>query len=191
MRSEDCGLIGGMHRGDWVGKDGSIDWLFMPRFDSDACFASILGDENNGCWQIIPAEPSWTSYHCYQGETLLLDTEFETPSGIVGIVDCMPINSKERQVIRVVEGRSGRVKMAMKLVIRFDHGLTVPWVRHEGNRVCAIAGPNALVLVTDVPTRGEGLSTVANFTIEAGEKKTFTLTWYPSHTQAPQTDGVL
>src|SRR5258708_33426755 len=120
MKIEDYGIIGDMHTAALVGKNGSIDWLCMPRFDSDACFASILGDENNGCWQIIPAEPSWTSSHCYQGETLLLDTEFETPSGIVGIVDCMPINSKERQVIRVVEGRRGRVKRAVNLVMRFD-----------------------------------------------------------------------
>jgi len=186
MKIEDYGLIGDMHTAALVGRDGSIDWLCVPRFDSDACFAALLGNEENGCWKVHPADPSWSSRHAYRGETMLLETEFETPSGAVRLTDCMPVQQDQRQIIRVVEGRRGRVDMAMKLVIRFDNGLTIPWVRHENGTIRAVAGPNSLVLATDVPTRGEGLSTIAHFTVAEGERKIFVLTWLPSHDGVPQ-----
>ena len=185
MKIEDYGMIGDMHTAALVGKDGSIDWMCIPRFDSDACFAALLGTEENGCWKIHPAGPTWTSRHRYRGETMLLETEFETPTGTVRLTDCMPVQQDQRQVVRVVEGVRGEVSMAMKLVIRFDNGLTIPWVRHDGAKVRAVAGPNSLILSADVPTRGEGLSTVAHFTVAEGDRKIFTLVWQPSHDGMP------
>lgn len=181
MKIEDYGLIGDMHTAALVGKNGSIDWLCVPRFDADACFAAILGTEENGCWKIQPADSTWTSRQSYRDETLLLETEFETNTGVVRLIDCMPVQKEPRQLIRVVEGKRGQVKMTMKLVIRFDNGVTIPWVRHEDDTVRAVAGPNALVLSGNVPTHGEDLSTVADFTVKPGEQKKIILTWYPSY----------
>lgn len=186
MKIEDYGVIGDMHTMALVGLNGSLDWLCVPRFASDACFAALLGDEKNGCWKICPAGAGWKTKRAYRGNTLILETEFVTESGTARLIDFMPVSGPNRDIIRIVEGVAGEVAMQMRLVIRFDYGRTVPWVRHldEGGQV-AVAGPNALILRTAVPVQGEELSTVAQFTVAAGERKSFMLTWYPSHEKPP------
>ena len=186
MKIEDYGIIGDMHTAALVGRNGSIDWLCTPRFDSEACFAALLGDEGNGCWRIAPADEKAKSQQSYRGETLVLQTDFETEHGAVRLIDCMPVKGRNRDVVRVVEGVRGEVQMAMKLIIRFDYGRTVPWVRHDRDGLSAIAGPNALTLSTEVATQGQQLSTVASFTVKAGERKSFVLTWRRSHEPRPE-----
>jgi GH15 family glucan-1,4-alpha-glucosidase len=186
MRIEDYGFIGDTHTGALVGLNGSIDWLCTPRFDSDACFAALLGTEKNGCWQISSVEPPTHVTHSYRGETLVLETIFETSTGAVRLIDCMPPKGRYRDVVRIVEGIRGRVILESKLVIRFDYGLTVPWVKRTTEGLTAVAGPNALILRSDVPTYGEDLSTVARFSVGEGERKSFVLTWYPSHHPIPE-----
>jgi GH15 family glucan-1,4-alpha-glucosidase len=186
MKLEDYGFIGDTHTGALVGINGSIDWLCTPRFDSDACFAALLGTEKNGHWQISPKEPIRRVRHAYREDTLVLETIFETEHGTVRLIDCMPPKGRYRDVVRIVEGMEGRVNMEMKLVVRFDYGLTIPWVKRSDEGLTAVAGPNALVLRSDVPTFGEDLSTVARFSVGEGERKSFVLTWYPSHDAIPE-----
>jgi GH15 family glucan-1,4-alpha-glucosidase len=185
MKLEDYGFIGDTYSGALVGINGSIDWLCTPRFDSDACFAALLGTPKNGHWQISPHEPISRVRHAYRGDTLVLETTFETAHGVVRLIDCMPPRGRYRDVVRIVEGVSGRVDMELKLVVRFDYGMTIPWVKRSAEGLTAIAGPNALVLRSDVPTFGEDLSTVARFSVGEGESKSFVLTWYPSHENPP------
>jgi len=186
MKIEDYGVIGDMHTMALVGINGSIDWLCVPRFGSDACFAALLGHEGNGCWRIWPQGNVLKTRRAYRGNTLVLETEFETETGAVRLVDFMPVNGDNREVVRIVEGVSGEVAMNMRLLIRFDYGRTVPWVRHlEEGGVIAVAGPNGLTLRTEVAVRGEDLSTVAEFQVKQGERRTFVLTWYPSHEVPP------
>ncbi len=188
MKIEDYGVIGDMHTLALVGRNGSIDWLCLPRFGDEACFAALLGQKGNGFWQICPDEPITGTRRCYRENTLILETEFTTATGVARVIDFMPVVGESRDVVRIVEGLSGEVAMKMQLVIRFDYGRTVPWVRHlEKGGLIAMAGPNALILRTQVPVRGEDLSTVARFSAMAGERKPFMLTWYPSHEnpQAP------
>jgi GH15 family glucan-1,4-alpha-glucosidase len=186
MKLECYGFIGDMHTCALVGLDGSIDWLCLPRFDSNAVFAALLGDAKNGCWKIAPVDPVIKATHAYRKDTLILETQFETATGVVRVVDCMPPVGPNRDVLRVVEGVSGTVRMKMKLVIRMDYGRTVPWVRHRAGGLTAVAGPDALMLRTTVPTHGEDLSTVADFTVNAGDKIPFILTWYSSHLNPPE-----
>ena len=191
MKIEDYGVIGDMHTMALVGINGSIDWLCMPRFGSDACFAALLGEEGNGCWKIAPALEARQTRRTYRNNTLILETEFVTETGVARLIDFMPVGGASRNVVRVVEGVSGEVAMQMRLVIRFDYGRTVPWVRHlhEGGLV-AVAGPNALAFRTAVPIRGEDLSTVAQFPVKAGERKAFVLTWFRSHEKPPAAPDV-
>lgn len=192
LKIEDYGFIGDMHAGALVGRDGSIDWLCWPRFDADACFAALLGGEANGCWRMQPAEGEWRSTQRYRVDSLVLETSFENDAGdTLVVIDCMPVNCAERQIIRVVEGRRGRIACAMKLIVRFDNGLSVPWVQRIDGSLRAVAGPNALSLVTDVPTRGENLSTVADFTVAEGERSIFVLAWHPSHEPTPALENPL
>ena len=185
MKLEGYGLIGDMHTAALIGIDGSLDWLCMPRFDSHACFAALLGEEKNGCWRIAPRDPVVSAQHRYRGDTLVLETEFETAGGAARVIDCMPTRMRHRHVVRVVEGIRGEVPMKMRLVIRFDYGRTIPWVRHIEGGIIAVAGPDALVLRANVETRGEGLSTVSEFTIKPGQRVTFVLTWFASHEVPP------
>ena len=185
MRIEDYGFIGDTHTGALVGINGSIDWLCTPRFDSEACFAALLGTENNGSWKICPTDSVVRSSHCYRGDSLILETLFETDTGEVRVIDFMPPKGRYRDVIRIVEGVRGWVNMESRIRVRFDYGMTVPWVRRGEGRTEAGAGPNALVLRCDVPTFGEDLSTVARFSVGEGERKSFVLTWYPSHHPVP------
>jgi GH15 family glucan-1,4-alpha-glucosidase len=186
MKIEDYGFIGDMHTCALVGLDGSIDWLCLPRFDSNACFAALLGEEKNGHWKIAPRDPLKRVSHAYRKDTLILETEFETKKGLVRVTDFMPPFGINRDVVRLVEGVRGEVTMSMHLTIRMDYGLTIPWVRHRAGGLTAVAGPDALVLRTPIDTHGEGLATAATFTVRAGEKVPFVLTWYSSHLRPPE-----
>ena len=186
MQLEHYGFIGDLHTGALVSAQGSIDWLCLPRFDSDACFAALLGTEENGFWRIAPRGTETCGEQRYRTDTLVLETKFKTEAGTVRLIDCMPPADVAHDVVRVVEGVEGEVPMKLTLAIRFDYGATVPWVRHHDGGVRAIAGPNALVFHSDVETHGEGLTTVAEFTIAAGERRTFVLAWHRSHENGPK-----
>jgi GH15 family glucan-1,4-alpha-glucosidase len=183
---EDYALIGDTHTAALVSRQGSIDWLCLPRFDSPACFAALLGDERHGRWLIAPAGRVSSIHRSYQGDSLVLETEFRTGEGVVRLVDCMPPRQHDPDVARVVEGIRGRVRMRMELVIRFDYGSIVPWVRREGGALHAIAGPDSVWLRTPVPVRGENFRTRAEFTVEEGQRVPFMLTWHDSHRRAPR-----
>jgi GH15 family glucan-1,4-alpha-glucosidase len=183
---EDYALIGDCHTAGLVGKNGSIDWLCFPRFDSGACFAALLGTEENGRWIVEPCDNIKTVTRRYRDGTLILETDYETDSGAVTVVDCMPPRSKEPDLVRLVIGRKGRVRMRTEIIIRFDHGSIVPWVRRTDHALSAIAGPDALVLHTGVELHGEGLTTIGEFTVAAGERVPFVLLWHPSYEPAPE-----
>ena len=183
---EDYALIGDTHTAGLVSRGGSIDWLCLPRFDSPACFAALLGDEGNGRWLLAPAGPVREVRRRYQGDTLVLETEHRTDDGVVRVVDCMPPRQQDPDVARVVEGVRGRVPMRMELTIRFDYGSIVPWVRRMDGALHAIAGPDSVWLRTPVPVHGENLTTVAEFTLAEGERVPFMLTWHASHQRAPR-----
>jgi GH15 family glucan-1,4-alpha-glucosidase len=185
-RIEDYALIGDTHSAALIGRDGSIDWLCLPRFDSGACFAALLGDPTHGRWLLRPAGEVRSSSRQYRQDTLVLETEFSTPNGVVRVIDCMPPRQDEPDVVRVVEGVSGEVSMEMELVIRFDYGRTVPWVRQVDDHLGAIAGPDALALWSAVPTYGKDLTTRAEFTVRQGQRVPFVLMWHPSHLPAPE-----
>jgi GH15 family glucan-1,4-alpha-glucosidase len=181
---EDYALIGDTHTAALVSKGGSLDWLCLPRFDGGACFAALLGDESHGCWQLAPAGGVRRVNRRYRDETLVLETEFVTEDGTVRVVDCMSPRVEHPEVVRIVEGVRGRVPMRMHLVIRYDFGSIVPWVRRIDGDLMAVAGPDALWLRTDVRPHGENMTTVAEFTVSEGERVPFVLTWCPS-TDAP------
>ncbi len=183
---EDYALIGDTHTAALVSRGGSIDWLCLPRFDSPACFSALLGDERHGRWLIAPAGPVRSVRRSYQGDSLVLETEFRTRDGVVRLVDCMPPRQRDPDVARVVEGVRGRVHMRMELVIRFDYGSIVPWVRRQDGALHAIAGPDSVWLRSPVEVRGENFRTVAEFTVEEGERVPFILTWHESHRRAPR-----
>jgi len=178
-RVEDYALIGDGHTAALVGRNGSIDWLCLPRFDSGACFAALLGNEEHGFWRIAPAAGAGRVIRRYRGQTLVLETEFHTGDGVVRVVDCMPRRSDHASVARVVEGVSGRVAMRMDLVIRFDYGWVVPWMQRAGDHLHGIAGPDSICLATPAQTRGENFRTVAEFTVGPGERVPFVLSWHP------------
>lgn len=180
-RIEDYALLGDLHTAALVSRDGSIDWLCLPRFDSGACFAALLHDESAGHWRIAPAGAGPATRRGYRGDTLIVDSEWDTASGSVRVTDFMPPRGHTADVVRIVEGRSGRVRMRMDLVIRFDYGHVVPWIRRSDDGLIAVAGPDTLCLVTPVDVHGEHLSTVADFEVAAGEKVPFVLTHVPSH----------
>ena len=188
LRIEDYGLIGDCETAALVGRDGSIDWLCWPAFDSDACFAAILGDARNGRWLIAPAAKVTKSSRHYWDNTLILETRFETADGIVALVDFMPPRGTASDVVRLVRGVKGRVKMRMELVIRFGLGADIPWVRRTEDRsaVLAICGHDMTVLRTPVETRGENMTTVADFVVSEGETVPFVLTYGPSHLAVPE-----
>ncbi len=186
MKIEDYGIIGDMHTAALVGRNGSIDWLCTPRFDSEACFAALLGTEKNGCWKIAPKGHEGLGKQSYRGETLVLETLFETKEGAVKVIDCMPVKGKYRDIVRIVEGVRGKVEMTVRLTVRFDYGRTVPWVHRKDGALIAIAGPNALTLRSDVRTRGEHLSTVGDFEVAEGERRRFILSWHRSYESQPE-----
>ena len=182
---EDYALIGDCHTAALVGRDGSIDWLCLPRIDSGACFAALLGGPAHGRWLIAPAGDLRNVRRRYRDGTLVLETDFETDAGAARVVDFMPLSADRRDVIRIVEGLRGRVAMRMELVIRFDYGAVVPWVRRVDDALLATAGPHTLELRTLVDHRGENLKTVAAFEVSEGERAEFALSYRPSHEPAP------
>jgi len=185
-RIEDYALIGNGSTAGLVSRDGSIDWLSFPRFDSGACFAALLGTEENGYWRIAPGGSDYTVRRAYRSATLVLETEFSTDAGVVTVVDCMDQKGSEHHVVRLVRGVAGEVEMTMDLAIRFEYGSVVPWVmRLEDGRLRAVGGPDQIVLQAPVLLRGEGLKTCSNFTIHEKEEIAFCLTWSSSFGRTP------
>jgi GH15 family glucan-1,4-alpha-glucosidase len=174
-------MIGDCRTAALVGRDGSIDWLCLPRFDGEACFAALLGNPEHGRWQIAPKARARVSRH-YRDGSLVLDTRFETRSGVVSVVDFMPVGRPHSSIVRRVIGRAGRVALHVELILRFDYGVTVPWVsRGADGALTAIAGPHMLALRGSVPLRGRDLRSIADFTIAEGETHSFVLTHGRSH----------
>jgi GH15 family glucan-1,4-alpha-glucosidase len=182
---EDYAIIGDCHTAALVGRDGSIDWLCFPRFDSGACFAALLGTEENGRWLLTPTNKINNIHRRYREGTLVLETNYETEDGAVTLIDCMPPRSKESDLVRLIVGRRGEVRMRMQLIIRFDYGSIIPWVRPTDRGIRAIAGPDILALQTTVPLQCGGLATTAEFTVSEGERIPFVLMWHPSHEPTP------
>ena len=184
-RIEDYALVGDTHTAALISREGSVDWLCLPRFDSGACFAALLGTEDHGRWLIAPASSETRTSRRYRGDSLVLETEHRTPDGVVRVVDCMPPRRREPDLLRVVEGVSGSVPMHMDLRLRFDYGSIIPWVRRAPYGLSAVAGPDAVELWTRVDLRGEGMTTVADFTVREGQQIPLSLTWHPSTEAAP------
>jgi len=183
---EDYGLIGDLHTAALVSRGGSIDWLCFPRFDSPACFAALLGDADNGHWTLAPQSGADATSRRYRGNTLVLEHEWATPEGTVRVVDFMPPRDDLPDLVRVVEGVSGRVPMRSTLQVRFDYGHIVPWVRRVDGDLAAIAGPDALWLRSPVETHGADMTTVSEFVVGEGDRLGFALTWAPSHHPMPR-----
>ena len=184
-RIEDYGLIGDLQTAALVGRDGSIDWACFPRFDSASCFAALLGSTDHGRWLLAPRVDAWQSGRRYLPNTLVLETNWETDGGAVRVMDFMPPRGRAPDIVRIVEGVRGEVEMSSELVVRFDYGLTLPWVRRIDDARLAVAGPNALCFRTPVENRGENLRTIGEFTVHEGERVPFVLTWYPSNEYPP------
>ena len=184
-RIEDYGVVADLQTAALVARDGSIDWLCLPRFDSSASFAALLGGPKAGRWRIAPLAGGECTRRAYRDDTMILESTWETDDGTVRVIDFMPIRQTEPDLIRIVEGVSGRVPMGVELVARFDYGRVVPWVRHAGGRWVAVAGPDSLWLDTAVPLRGRNMRSMAEFTVEAGERVPFVLTWVPSFSDEP------
>ena len=183
---EDYAFLSDTQSGALVSHDGCIDWLCLPRFDSGACFAALLGTPENGSWRFRPRGKTRKRARRYHKETLILETDLETEEGAVRLIDFMPPRGDNPDVVRIIEGLGGKVTLRMELIIRFDYGSIVPWVRKRHGGLEAIAGPDALILHTPIETHGEDLKTVAEFTVEKGERVPFVLTWFPSHESPPQ-----
>ena len=180
-------MIGDCHTAALVSKHGSIDWLCLPHFDSPACFAALIGTPENGHWSISPVEPIGAVRRRYREGSLILETEFETESGSATLIDCMILREGMPELLRVVVGTRGQIRMNLELVLRFDYGSVVPWVRRIEGGISAIAGPDMVRLRSDVELLGENMKTVADFTVAKGQKVSFNLTWYPSNQDEPAT----
>jgi GH15 family glucan-1,4-alpha-glucosidase len=174
-------LLGDCHTAALVGSDGSIDWLCFPRFDSGACFAALLGGPEHGRWSLAPTATASRVRRKYRDGTLILETEFDTKEGSVRIIDFMPLSDQRWDVVRIVEGLSGTVGLRMELVVRFDYGSIVPWVRRSEGILLITAGPDTLELSASVAVEGENMKSVAEFSVSAGDRETFVLNYRPSH----------
>lgn len=187
QRIEDYALIGDLQTAALVGRNGSIDWLCLPRFDSAACFAALLGDEENGHWRLAPTGAGDCTSRSYVGESLILESVWETRTGTVRVTDFMPQRDVAPDIVRIVECVSGSVEMSSTLRLRFDYGSIVPWMRRSDGHRVAVAGPDAVWLRSEpeVKTWGQHYSTCSSFTVGAGEKVSFIMTWHPSHRERP------
>jgi GH15 family glucan-1,4-alpha-glucosidase len=183
---EDYAMLGDCETAALVDRNGSIDWLCWPDFSSPACFCALLGSEENGYWKVSPKEGEWKSSRRYRGHTLILETTFETAGGAVRLIDFMPIRGKNSDVVRIVEGVRGKVKMCMEMALRFDYGRTVPFVTRIDKGVRAVAGPGVALLHASVETHGAHLKTEAEFTVSEGERQWFTLTYGESWKPDPE-----
>ena len=185
-RIEDYALIGDCTTAALIGRDGSVDWLCWPRFDSDACFAALLGDAGHGRWRIAPRDPAARVSRRYRRDTLILETRFECGEGAVTLIDFMPLRGVNSNLIRLVVGERGRVAMCTELVLRFGYGAIVPWVtRVDDATLRAVAGPDMVVLCTPVRLTGQNMKTVGEFEVAAGETVPFVLTYALSHVLPP------
>ncbi len=184
-RIEDYAMLGDLHTAALVSTAGSVDWLCLPHFDSPACFAALLDTPDAGRWRIAPAGAQVCTSRRYRDATLVLETEWTTPEGRVRVVDFMPPRGHAADLIRIVEGLSGAVPMVGELRLRFDYGRVMPWVRRIGGRTVAVAGPDAVWLSTPAPAEGREFSTVSEFTVRAGDRVPFVLTWTESHHPEP------
>lgn len=183
---EDYAIMGDLHTAALVARNGSIDWLCLPRFDSPACFAALLDTPDAGRWLIAPASGGDCSRRQYRPNTLIVESEWDTPEGSVRVIDFMPVRDDAVDLVRIVEGISGAVPMHGELVLRFDYGRIVPWVRRTENSLTAVAGPDAAYLTTPAPLEGRDRRTVSEFTVRAGERVPFVLRWAPSHEAPPR-----
>ncbi|HEX8009902.1 MAG TPA: glycoside hydrolase family 15 protein [Casimicrobiaceae bacterium] len=184
-RIEDYALIGNTRAAALVGRDGSIDWLCAPRFDSRACFAALLGTREHGRWLLAPRQSARQVRRRYRGETLIVETEFALATGVVRLIDCMPLWAERTDVVRVVDCVRGRVSMHMELILRCGYGIATPWVRRADGALLATAGPDSFELRSAVETHGVGFTTVADFALRRGERAAFVLTYFPSHLSRP------
>ena len=186
-RIEDYALIGDCESAALVSCDGSIDWLCWPRFDSDACFAALLGEPKHGRFRIAPKGETTRITRRYRKDTLILETSFETADGAVTLIDFMPIRGRNPDCVRIVVGERGRVPMCAEVIWRFGYGAIVPWVRKLGDGTLrAIAGPDMVVLRTPVHLRGENLTTVGEFIVSEGDRVPFVMSYGPSHLRVPE-----
>lgn len=183
---EDFALIGDLHTAALVSRSASIEWLCIPRFESGACFASLLGDEGNGRWRLSPEQDPHTIERRYRGETLVLETTMRTGDGCVRIIDFMPRRDRLPVVVRIVEGVEGRVPMRTQMACRFEYGSLPPWTRRIGDAITFTVGANAAALRSSVELRFEKTDVDASFTLAQGERATFVLQWYPSHEKPPK-----
>jgi GH15 family glucan-1,4-alpha-glucosidase len=183
---ESYAILGDMHTAALVSRRGGIDWLAFPRFDSGACFAALLGDESNGTWQLSPAGAPECTRRRYRGDSMILETEWETTNGAVRIIDFMPPKGEASDVVRIVEGISGHVEMETTLRVRFDYGSIVPWARRSHGVVRMIAGPDSICVHSVVPLRAKDLAHTAQFTVRAGDRIPFVMTWQASHLPVPK-----
>jgi GH15 family glucan-1,4-alpha-glucosidase len=184
-RIEDYALIGDTRTAALVARDGSVDWLCLPRFDSGAPFAALLGTPDHGRFSIAPAGGIRRVTRTYRGDTLVLETDFETEDGAVRLIDFMPVGGDRPALVRILEGVSGRVPVHLELVIRFHYGSEIPWVHRVEGALVAVAGPDGLALHTPIATHGENFRTVADFQVAKGDRVPFMLTWFPSHERVP------
>jgi GH15 family glucan-1,4-alpha-glucosidase len=185
-RIEDYALIGDCETAALVSRNGSIDWLCWPDFSSEACFAALLGNHENGCWKIAPARGKWKTTRRYRPHTLILETTFEHASGSFRLIDFMPVRQRNSHIVRIVEGIRGKVPIRMEMALRFDYGRRVPWVTHIKSGVRVVAGQNLAVLRASVPLHGENLKTVADFTISRGDRAHFSLAYGTSFRPNPR-----
>jgi len=186
-RIEDYALIGDCETAALVSLSGSIDWLCWPRFDSGACFAALLGNPENGRWLMAPADDGARSTRRYRGDTMILETQFETDEGSVVVIDFMPLRDERSNIVRTVVGKRGRVAMKTEIVFRFDYGSIVPWVsRLDDGTLRAIAGPDMIVIRSGVELHGAHLTTLGEFVVGEGEEVSFVMTWGPSHLPPPK-----
>ncbi len=183
---EDYAFLSDTQTAALVSRTGCVEWLCFPRFDSGACFASLLGKPEHGCWQIWPDEEIRKLSRRYRDHALILETDIETASGAVRLIDFMPPRGENPDLIRIAQGLHGEVSLEMQLIIRFDYGQVVPWVRRRHGGLEAIAGPDGLILRTPIPTCGKDLTTVAQFKVKKGDRIPFVLTWFASHTDPPK-----
>jgi len=185
-RIEDYALVGDLQTAALVSTEGSVDWLCVPRFDSPACFAALLGGPDAGHWVLAPAAGGACTRRRYVDDTLVLETEWDTADGSVRVLDFMPPRGHAPDIVRIVEGVGGAVPMRGELKLRFDYGRVRPWVHSDGEQMLAVAGPDAVRLRTPAPTHGHEWSTISEFTVRAGDRVPFVLTWSPSHERAPK-----
>jgi GH15 family glucan-1,4-alpha-glucosidase len=182
---EDYAMIGDTETAALVGRDGSIDWLCLPRFDSGSCFAKLLGEKHHGCWQLITDQPVTSHVRRYRRRSMVLETEITTATGVVQVVDFMPPRHHHPRVVRIVRCLEGEVQMRTELVMRFEYGYDVPWVRQTDRGLSAIAGPNALVLDSPIELTGTKMRHEGKFKVRAGDEVAFVLAWYQSHEDPP------